>query len=76
MQGCKMFYIYSDLSYKLAYRIILLYSNPYGRRYLPQGKQRFNKVLSRVQIVVENAFGMVQQLWTYIAFGKALSTSK
>jgi hypothetical protein len=36
----------------------------------------FNKSLSTVWIAVENAFVIVQQLWTYTAFGKGLSAGK
>src|SRR5436305_12126531 len=71
-----MLYIYGDPAYRLSYGVLGLYGSAKGRRFLPSAKQRFNKSLSTVRITVENAFSMVQQLWTYTAFGKGLSVGK
>jgi hypothetical protein len=76
MEGHKMLWIYGDPAYRLSYRVLAPYGTAKGRRFLPSGKQAFNKGLSTVRIAVENAFGIVQKLWTYTAFGKGLSAGK
>lgn len=43
---------------------------------MPSRQQAFNKSLSTVRIAIENAFGIVQKLWTYTAFSKSLAAGK
>jgi hypothetical protein len=76
MEGHKMLWVYGDPAYRLSYGVMAPYGAAQGRRFLSSRQQAFNRSLSTVCIAVENAFSMVQRLWTYTAFGKSLSAGK
>ena len=74
MEGHPMLYLYRDPSYKHSYRVFAPYKHPQGRFALEPWQQKFNKRLSAARIAVEHAFGHIQVLWTYTAYGKGLRT--
>ena len=73
MEGHETLYIYRDPAYNGSFGIVLGWKDPQGHQYLSTEKQHFNKVLSSVQIAVEQSFGRTQVLWTYTAFNKGLT---
>lgn len=67
-------YVYGDLAYSCTYGTICPFEDPRGRHYLSNEKKDLNRHLVHVRITAENSFGLAQQTWTYIAFGKALKS--
>lgn len=72
MEGRDILRIYGDLAYRAAYGTACPWRHHQGQRLLPAEERAWNKSLSSSRIAVEQAFGSVQSLWTYTAFGKAL----
>jgi nuclease HARBI1 len=75
-QDKPILYIYGDPAYSNAYGISCPFEHPRGRRFLDPDKRAFNQSLSSVRIAVEQAFGDIQNQWTYTAFGKGLTAGK
>jgi len=70
--GSPILYVYGDPAYHEAYGVLCPWKDRRGRRWLAPEMRAFNRRLSSVRIAVENAFGQVQQSWTYTAYSKAL----
>jgi len=72
----RVLYLYGDPTYRCSFRVMPPFTHARGRRYLSRRRQDFNRSLATVRIAVENAFRQTQQLWTYTAFLKGLSSGK
>src|SRR5947209_13980768 len=65
-------YVYGNYAYRLVFGLMGPLEHARGRRFLSHHEKRFNATLATCRIAVENAFGYVQQHWTYLTFAKGL----
>jgi hypothetical protein len=75
LAGRRRLYLYGDPAYSRCFGIWAPFKHPAGWRYLPMEEQNFNTRLSRIRIAVEQAFGLTQGLWTYVAFTTQLRSA-
>lgn len=76
MNGHPILFLYGDPAYRNQYGIWAAYTSPLGHHGLTAHQQRFNGLLSRARITVENAFGKIQNWFTRNAFATAIQPNK